>query len=535
MRLLTLFLLAVVLVPASALLAADDTPPAGDAKPTETSIRVLIRSTDQVRGTDLVVDEKTVTIKTPHSGALAVDRRAVAGIAFGPGFDRKILEASGERDVLYMKTGDKVSGDLLRAADGKVAVKTFYGGGRETAIDFDKLSYITFAVPATENALELKPDPVRVIFDNGDVLGGTLAGFKNGTFRLDTQYAGSVEFSTDRIQSLHNMANSHQFLPGGLAEAFMRLFDQSGELQRNFRNILLSLVQAFLSQGDAEGALYVLQRMERYSIDVWTYDQLARAFENAKQQEAALLCYERMYEQRGNNIQVFRQIYQAYMRYGRTADAAAVYEELLKQPGEQLANYGYKEADIRVSLAEAYQKLEQYDKAVGHLRKVLDDPAADASMRAQARAVLVENFKKIGAAGGDPRLDELVAKYSDEVKGLDEQLGKEYLSLVLKYIELERLTKARLALDEMKRRVPDEYVAQAQAALDKAYQERGYKEDEGSSGEEAPSDGAVSPGDASSDKAPSADDVSSGDEASPAGDASPADDDNNVTDKTSED
>ncbi|MBN1917237.1 MAG: hypothetical protein JW889_04950 [Verrucomicrobia bacterium] len=493
MRLLTLSLFAAMLsAVATPLRAAEQPVPADATKPAEGLIRVLIRSTDLARGTDLAVDEKTVSIKTAHSGPLSFDRRAVAGIAFGPGLDRRIFEASGERDVLHMNTGDKISGDIIKTADGKVAVKTFYGGGRETEIEFDKISYMTFAVPTNETAIELKPDAVRVIFDNGDILGGTLAAFKNGVFRLDTQYAGAVEFSADRIQSLHNMANSRQFLPGGLAEAFMRLFDQSGELQRNFRNILLSLVQAFLAQGDNEGALFVLQRMERYSIDVWTYEQLARAFDNAKQTEAAILCYERMYEQRGNNVHVFRQIYQAYARYGRNSQAAEVYEELLKQPGAQLVNYGYKEPDIRMSLAETYGQLEEYQKAVIHLRKVLDDSSADSAMRAKARAMLVEDFRKIGTAGGDPHLDELVAKYSEELNALDERLGQEYLTLVLKYIELERLTKAGLALDEMKPRALASYVQQAQDALDKAYKERGWDEspDDEAGDDEAPEDQA---------------------------------------------
>jgi tetratricopeptide (TPR) repeat protein len=428
----------------------------------ERQARVLISSGDVLRGTDLAVTDKAVQVKTPHSGTVAIDRRVVVGITFGPGHDEDIRDAGGERDVLYMTTGDKVSGDILASADASLVVKTFYAGGRESRIPLDKVDYITFAPPSADEALELQPDPVRVILANGDIVGGKLTSFRNGVFRLETQYAGTIEFKADDMHSLHNAAKSRQFFPGGLAEAFMVLFERSGELQRNARSLLPSLTRSLLAQGDYEGALYVLQRMGRYDLDPWTYQQLAEAFEAAKQSDAALICYERMFDQRSRTLHVYRQLYQAYTRHGRYAKAAEVYEELLEQPAGELANYGYKVPQVHMALAETYEKLEDYEKAIGHLRQVVDDASAEPGTRQQARAALVSTFNKIG------QLDELIGKYLTQIKGLDDQLGADYLTLVERYIERDKLAKARVQVERLRTLGLDEYAARGQAMIDQA-------------------------------------------------------------------
>ncbi len=468
----TLLIAAALLVAPRPLLAAEEEPVTSSVEGAEErQAHVVIRSSDLLRGSGLAVTEKAVLIKTAYSGKVEIDRRAAAGIAFGPGHDDKILEASGERDVLYLSTGDKVSGEIVGTDGGKLVIKTFYAGGKESRIALEKIDYITFRQPGPTDALELKPDPVRVIFDNGDVVGGTLAGFKNGAFRLETQYAGTLHFDLDRIQSLHNAANSRQFFPGGLADAFMQLFMRSGQLRREHRNILPWLIRGFLSQGDTDGALHVLRRMARYEVDPWTYQQLAEAFEAAKQPEAALLCYERMFTQRGHNVHVFKQLYQAYTRHGRHVRAAEVYEELLKQPPSRLASYGFTEPQVHMSLAETYDKLEEYEKAIGHLRKVLGDPAAEPSTRRKARAALVSGLKKIG------RLEELITKYVAEAAALDAQLGKDYLALVAEYVERDKLAKARIQLERLQHLGLDEYAAKAQRLIKEAEGDRPEDDD----------------------------------------------------------
>lgn len=479
MRPLTALLIAAAILVATTPLRAAEDAPAGEAA--EPQARVLIRSGDLLRGTGLAITDKHVRLETPYSGTVTLDRRAVAGIAFTTGYDKQIREASGERDAVHVTAGDKISGEIVQTDEGKLLVKTVYAGGKETRIALDKIAYITFAGPG--GGFELKPDPVRVVFVNGDVVGGTLAGFKDGAFRLDTQYAGTLRFSTDDMQSLHNVTKSRQFFPGGVAEAFMRLFEQSSDMRRQYINILPTLVRGFLSQGDVESALYIFHHVSGYNLD-W-YD-LARAFEAAKQPDAALQCYERMYAQRRHSPYVFRQLFQAYTRYGRHAKAAEVYEELLKQPPRNLASSGITESQVRMALAGVYAKLDEHDKAVAHLRKVLDDPAAEADTRHEARTALVEGFKKIG------RLEELVTKYTAEMAALDEQLGADYLALVEKYIERDKLTKGRKELKRLEYLGLDTYAAKARALLDEAEGDQPDDDDENgetpddTAGEDAP-------------------------------------------------
>jgi len=377
--------------------------------------------------------------------------------------------------VVYLKSGDKVSGEVFKTGDGTLLVKTFYGGGRESEIALDKIDYITFSPPSADEALELKADPMRVIFSNADVVGGTLVGFKNGTFSLETQYAGTLQFKTDGIQSLHNVEKSRQFFPSGLADAFIYLFENTGQLQHQYRNLLMGLCQGLLGAGDTEGALKLLQRMGKHDVDLWTYEQLGRAFADAKLPDAAMVCYERIYAMRKRGIHIYRNIFQGYMRLERYAKAAEVYEELLKEPAAERAQYGFNEPEIRMALADVYDKIEEYEKAIGHLRALLDDPGTDPATRQKARTAMVAGFKKIG------RLDELVDKYQAEATTLDDQLGKDYLALVQRYVDVGKLAKARVQYERLVALNLDDCAAQAKALIDNARAERdgGAAEDGG--------------------------------------------------------
>ncbi len=92
---------------------------------------------------------------------------------------------------------------------------------------------------------------------------------------------------------------------------------------------------------------------------------------------------------------------------------------LLKQPPRTFASFGFKEPQVRTALADVYGKLEEHEKAIGHLRKVLDDTNAEADTRRTARTALVASFKKVG------RLDALIEKYATEVSAVDEHLGRD--------------------------------------------------------------------------------------------------------------
>jgi pentatricopeptide repeat protein len=451
------------------------------AAPSEGEERVahiLLRSGDVFNSATFELTAKALVVETPYSGKVEIDRNALAGITFGTGRSDRVLDrGKRERDLLQMLAGDTISGGVVRSEDGKLLVKTFYGGGKESAIPLDGIEYVLFATPSEAEGTEAseaeaaapKPEPglVRVIFVNGDVVSGTLEGYKNGTFRLATRSAGTLHFTTDEIQSLHNAAKSHQFFPGGLAEAFMRLFESSTEMRRQYMNVLPTLVRGFLSEGDTEDALYIFHHMASYELD-W-YD-LARAFETANLPDAALECYERMYEGRRNNPYVYRQLSQAYQRHGRYAKAAEVYEELLKQATSALPNSGITEAEVHMALAEAYTKTGEPEKAITHLRAVLNDAAADPAMRQQARAALVDSFSKTG------QLDELIARYTDEAHTLDEQIGQGYLGLVAAYIERGKFSKARMQHDRLVALGLDEYAAKAKALLDQAESAGGEEE-----------------------------------------------------------
>jgi tetratricopeptide (TPR) repeat protein len=467
MRALIGLLIAVAALVAAPLWAAEEpaTSAAEGPSPSEGGervARILLRSGDVFNSAHFELTPKALTVETPYSGKVEIDRHALAGITFTTGHDEQVLErGKRERDLLQMLAGDTVSGEVVQSEDGKLRVKTFYAGGKESAIPLDAIEYVLFAASAEEEATTAKPEPglVRVIFINGDIVSGTLEGYKNGAFRLATRSAGTLHFTTDDMQSLHNAAKSHQFFPGGLAEAFLRLFESSTEMRRQYLNVLPTLVRGFLAQGDADDALYIFHHMANYDLD-W-YD-LARAFETANLPDAALECYERMYEGRRNNPYVYRQLYEAYKRHGRYAKAAEVYEELLTQAGAALPNSGISEAEVRMALAEAYAKLGEHEKAIGHLRAVLDDTSADPSMRQQARAALVDSFGKIG------QLDDLIARYTAEVSTLDNQIGQDYLALVAAYIDRGKLTKARLQHERLVALGLDEYAAKAKALLDAA-------------------------------------------------------------------
>ena len=475
MRLMIVLLAAVTLVAAGRPLCASQ-----EEKAPEPQMRTLVRSGDSLSGTALVITAKVVRFKTAYSGTVELDRRAVAGIVLAGAHDQEVLETGAQSDTLYLTSGDKVSGEILETDEGKLVVKAVYLGGNETRIALDKIEYFTFAPATGDEKLELAPDPVRVIFANGDLVGGRLVSFKSGTFRLETQYAGTLRFGTDEIQSLHNTTKSRQIFPRGLAEAFMELFEKSRALRDQHRNILPPLVRGFLDQGDVAGAIYIFERMAPYNVDPYTYEQLANAFEAAKQGEAAIQAYERMYKDRRNNPRVFERLFRAYKKHGRYARAAEVYEELLKQPATTLASYGHQEAKIRMDLVEVYTKLEAHDKTIAHLRKVIEDPSARDSTRHRARTALVESFKKVG------RLEELVERYSAEVTALDTELGTRYVALVAEYIDRGKLTKARAQVKRLEQLGLDEHAAQAKALIEQAAPPDTQRDPQNSESEDQP-------------------------------------------------
>jgi len=434
--------------------------PAAEEQPEPAEARVVIATGDSLHGTGLTLTDKAVLIETPYSGTVEIDRRAAAGIVFGSARDEQVLAAAADRDVVQLTGGDKISGDVVRTADGAVVVKAFYAGGRESQIELDTIDFIAFAKPGDDESFELTADPVRVILTNGDVVGGTLAGFKRDVFRLETQYAGVLSFTLADVQSVHNTATSHQFYPGGPADAFVELLEHSGWLEREPGKLFLSLIRGLLNRGDPEGAIRLLGRMARYDIQPWTYQEVARAFEQAKQPDAALVCYERMYAFRHRNPYIYRQLYDAYIASDRHAKAAEIYEELLKEPDGQNAGYGLGEPQVRVALAEVYNKLDEHEKAIDHLRRVLGATGVDETTRAKASELLVSTFEKVG------RLDELIDKYLAEADELDAQLGRDHVALVGRYVELGKLAKARLEIEQLERLGLDDAAATAKALLD---------------------------------------------------------------------
>ncbi len=438
---------------------------AAQEQPQQSQARVVIATADALRGTGLTLTDNAVLIETPYSGQVEIDRRAVAGIVFGSGRDEEVLAAAADRDVVQLTSGDKISGDVVGTADGAVVVKAFYAGGRESQIELDKIDYVAFAKPGDDEPFELAPDPVRVILTNGDVVGGRLASFKRDVFRLETQYAGVLSFKLADVQSVHNTETSHQFYPGGPADAFVQLLEHSGWLEREPGKLFLSLIRGLLNRGDAEGAIRLLDRMARYDIQPYTYQEVARAFEQAKQPDAALVCYERMFAFRHRNPYIYRQLYDAYIASGRHAKAAEIYEELLKEPDGQHAGYGLSEPQVRVALAEVYNKLEEHEKAIAHLRRVLGASGVEQATRAKARELLVSTFEQVG------RLDELIDKYLAEADELDAQLGRDHVALVERYVEIGKLAKARLELEQLERLGLDDDAATAKALLEHAEHE----------------------------------------------------------------
>ena len=90
---------------------ADGDEPSADTKPTA---RVVIATKDYLQGTDFALTDEAATLATTYSGKVTINRKVIAGVSFGLGHDDEILGASGERDVVYLKSGDKVSGEVLK-------------------------------------------------------------------------------------------------------------------------------------------------------------------------------------------------------------------------------------------------------------------------------------------------------------------------------------------------------------------------------------------------------------------------------------
>jgi pentatricopeptide repeat protein len=433
--------------------------PTAEDQPQQSQPRIVIRTGDSLCGTELDLTEKAALIETPYSGRVEIDRRAVAGIVFGSSRPEDVLAAAAESDVVQLKSGDKISGEVARTDDGTVVIKAFYAGGQESRIELDTVEFVAFARPGDDERYELETDPVRVILTNGDVVGGTLASFKRDVFRLETQYAGALNLKLADVQSVHNVETSRQFYPGGPADAFVELLEHSGWLEREPGKLFLSLIRGLLNRGDAEGAIRLLDRMARYDIQSWTYQEIAGAFARAKQPDAALICYERMYELRDRNPYIYRQLHDAYIASGRYEKAAEIYEQLLNEPDKQQAGYGLAEPQLRLALAKIYNKIEDHEKAIDHLRRVVGATGVDQDTRTEAREMLVSTFGQVG------QLDELLDKYCAEAEELDDKLGRDHLDLVRRYVEAGKFAKARIEIEELERLGLDEHVATAQALV----------------------------------------------------------------------
>ena len=77
----------------------------------------------------------------------------------------------------------------------------------------------------------------------------------------------------------------------------------------------------------------------------------------------------------------------------------------------------------------------------------------------------MSTFEQVG------RLDELVDKYLAEATQLDEQLGRDHVALVERYIERGKFAKARLEVEELEHLDLDQYAAQARTLLEGAERE----------------------------------------------------------------
>ncbi len=423
-----------------------------------TELHVYLNNRDHVSGKQLNLDESSLSILTAHCGRVVIERSAVKGISRDPEHGEEILEFIGESDVVHNRNGDRLSGQIVAVKDDAILIKAFFAGDKTVTVEGEELDYLLFA--SREKAQPpSEPDQVRAIFTNDDVISGKPVGFESGRFILDPPYSENLRFGVDSLRSLHNAKLSREFFPGGIAEALVDVLERSGTSERVAEQVYPSLIGSFLKDGDAKGAVLIFRRGSPHIRSQHFFQTIGDEFLANKVYDAAIEAYEKMLEESPTSYYAYTKLFNVYTQMGRYAEAAAIYEQMLSSARVNLLTYGTSDGKMRMDLSDVYIKLNEYDKAIEHLRRVISNPTEQQDIRANALAKLIALFKQQG------KIETLIETYNAELARNDKVIGEGYVEMVKIHLNEGRIMKAKSCVERLDELGLKEYAERARQLI----------------------------------------------------------------------
>jgi tetratricopeptide (TPR) repeat protein len=429
-------------------------------------VHVYLNNEDHLSGGEVMMDDQVLALNTSHCGRVVVERSAVKGISRKEEHAEDILSYIGEHDIVHNLNGDRISGRITGIKDRVVSIEAFFAEGKLVTVELGQLDYLTLASQKKAEPTE-KADEVHVIFVNGDVMSGKMEGFEAGQFVLNPPYTEKIRFDATAFRSLHNAKESKEFFAGGIAEAMMSVIERSGESQGAYSQVYPSLVKTFLKDGDKKGALVIFRRIAAHHSNQYTFQQIGDEFLAAGMLETAVEAYEKMMEKSPAYYGAYPKLFNAYMKTGKYAEAAQVYEQLLSNPTINLNAYGVDIARVRMDLADVYIKLKEFDEAADHLRQVIVTPPDREDQREKALSQLISIFNEQG------KIEKLIERYKGELAEKNRVLGESYLGIVRIYHDEGSIMKAKTYVQRLEQLGLTEYAEKARRLVEDQETESG--------------------------------------------------------------
>ena len=451
------YLASVVILVTFALFATCALSQSDEAKSAEgKGISLLLKNGDHLTATKVYLQDGVFSVVLPYSGKLVVDKEYVLGFAYEEGVASAITEEPSEKDRVGTSKGDVLSGTIDSIGDENLALHPSFAPDSTSRIDLSKLTYCAFGNRKSEPA-ELTDDMVRVIFLNGDLMTGKIAGFAEGKFTFKPLAGNEFAFPIGQYQAIHNAKESKQFIEGGLAAAIMDLMNKSSSANAYGYNIYVALVRAFIDQDDTDSAVYIFDHLEQNKVQPYMYRQLADEFYRKQYYELAYRAYEKVIASKQDYVDPLRYI-ECLIKVDKTAEAAAACEQFLADENA-LTRRGRNPIDIHMKAAELFTEIKDYDKATEHLQAVITDPASKEYKRDDAKQKLIAIYKERG------QLDNLIERYKTQLDESEKTIGEGMVLLIGKYIEQGKLTKAKVEFERLKQMEMQEYTAKAEKII----------------------------------------------------------------------
>ncbi len=417
-------------------------------------LHVYLSNANNVSGKEVSLDERSLSILTPHCGRMVIERSAIKGISSDTKNAREILDFVGESDVVHNRNGDRLSGPVVEIKDDAIFIEAFFAGEKIAKVEAKQLDYLVFASQKKAKPTS-KPDRVRVIFTNGDVISGKLVGFESGQFILDPPYCEELRFGAAAFRSLHNAKQSREFFAGGIAEALMDVLGKSGGTGAVYEQIYSLLVSSFLKDDDKQGALLIFRRSAPHVKNQHVFQVIGDQFLAHNMHAAAVEAYEKMLEKAPTSYYPYIKLFKAYMKTGRYAEAAETYEHMVSDPMVNLPAYDISVGKIRMDLGDVYIKLKKFDKAAEHFRRVIVSSTEQEDVRTTALRKLVGLFRQQG------KIETLLERYNAELARNNKLLGESYLEVVRIHFNEGKMMKARSYVERLDKLGLTEYAEEA--------------------------------------------------------------------------